>query len=79
MSAAPDMVPPAGGAILERDDLRVHIVGHGDREEKQHQGEAEGAPFLEAMPDPPVPLMDPLRSPGSQQGYGDQEPQEIKE
>jgi hypothetical protein len=69
--AVPNMIAFAGGKFLEGNDLRVQVVGHRDREEQEYKGEANGAPFLQTKPDRSTSLMDPLRSPRPQQGYGD--------
>ena len=47
------LIPPIRRAILQRHDLRVHVVRHGNREEQQYQGEADGAPFSKAVPELP--------------------------
>jgi hypothetical protein len=76
--AVPNMIAFASGKFLEGNDLRVQVVRHGDREEKQDKGETNGAPFLQTMSDRSASLMDPLRSPRPQQGDGDEQPEEIQ-
>jgi hypothetical protein len=56
----------------------MHIVRHGDREKKQHERNAERAPFLKGMSGCAVSLMDPASAPGSQQAHGDEHPEKIE-
>jgi hypothetical protein len=71
-ATGPNGVASASGAILEGHDLRVQVVGHRNCEEKQHEGEADSAPFLQTMPDRSASLVDPLYLPRPQQDEGDE-------
>ncbi len=74
-----DLVSLVCGRLLERHDLRVHVVRHGDGKKEEHEGEADGAPFLKPMAEVPAALMDPLSPPSAQEDHGDQQPYEIEE
>jgi hypothetical protein len=65
-------------ALLQSHNFGVQVVRHRDGEEKQHERQADRAPFAEGMPMGAPALVNPTCAPSPQDPAGNQRPQNIE-
>jgi len=67
------------GRFLGENHLPMQVIGHRHCKEQQDEGDADGGPFLNGMPNGAFPLMDPTRAPSPKDARCHQHPENIEE